>query len=109
MSQLTQLKCPQCDGELGLRERYERLLDLLESGLIVYNANNKFEANQQNPELAAHVMEASVQMYDILAKYWNDIPGDNVQEKINMVEEKRIYQRDVDGNVIPQEKNTLIQ
>lgn len=103
------LTCTQCGGELGLRERYERLLDLLESGLVVFDANNKFEQNQQNPELAQNVMEASIQMYQILGSYWNDIPGDTIVEKMKNVDDKRLYERDENGKVIPKEKQTILQ
>lgn len=106
---MSRLKCSHCDGELGLRERYERLLDLLEASLVVYNANNKFEANPTNQEMAANVMEASVQLHTVIGKYWNDIPGDTIQQKLKNVEDKRIYERDEKGNVIPKEKEVLIQ
>jgi len=83
------IACTQCGTELGLSERYERLLDLLEAGLIVFDTNNKFEADQQNPDKATAVMEASIQMYDILGAYWADIPGDNINEKVVNVQKKR--------------------
>jgi len=101
---MSQLRCVTCGGEVGLRERYERLLDLLEAGMVVFNANNKFEQDQQNPKLAEEVMEASVQMYNILGKYWNDIPGETIQEKIEKIESKRIYERDESGNILPVNK-----
>lgn len=98
---MSQLTCVTCGNEIGLRERYERLLDLLESGMVVYHANNRFEQDQQNPARAEEVMQASVQMYNILAGYWNDIPGDTVKEKLENIEAKRIYERDDKGKVIP--------
>jgi len=98
---MSQLRCVTCGNEIGLRERYERLLDLLEAGMVVFNANNRFEQDQQNPKLAEEVMQASVQMYNILGTYWNDIPGESIQEKLKNIESKRIYERDENGKVIP--------
>jgi len=101
------MKCTQCGSELGLRERYERLLDLLESGLVIYDANNKFERDQQNPEMAQNVMQASIQMYDILGSYWTDIPGENISEKLKNVNEKRMYEINEDGKMVL--KNVILQ
>jgi hypothetical protein len=100
------LKCAKCSGELGLRERYERLLDLLQAGIVVYHANNEFEKNQQDRINAENVMTASVQLYNILGTYWEDIPGDTIQEKLESIESKRQYDRDENGKVIPKEKET---
>jgi len=98
---MSQLRCVTCGNEIGLRERYERLLDLLEAGMVVFHANNKFERDQQDPRLAEEVMQASVQMYDILGKYWNDIPGETITEKLSNIDSKRIYERDADGKIVP--------
>lgn len=97
--------CPHCNGEIGLRERYERLLDLLQAGLVVFDANNKFEQNSTNSDLARNVMAASVQMYNIIAKYWEDIPGETIEQKLQAIEEKRILEKDENGKfVVKKEK-----
>jgi len=98
---MSRLSCSSCGNELGLRERYERLLDLLEAGMIVFHSNNRFEQDQTNPQRAEEVMQASVQMYNILGTYWNDIPGETITEKIKNIDEKRIYERDENGSVTP--------
>jgi len=101
------LTCITCSGELGLRERYERLLDLLEAGLVVYHCNNQLEADANNQAKAQNVMQASVQMYEMLGKYWHDIPGDTVHEKLQNIEDKRKLGRDEEGNVIAFTKEDL--
>ncbi len=98
------ITCTHCGNELGLRERYERLLDLLEAGMIVYHSNNRFEQDQSNPKIAEEVMQASVQMYNVLGTYWNDIPGETVQEKLKNIDDKRIFERDENGKVCPMAK-----
>lgn len=103
-TQSKMLECINCGGELGLRERYERLLDLLGAALVVYHTNNELERDQTNPAKAQNVMESSVQMYEMIGKYWEDIPGDNVREKLTSLEEKRILARDENGEVLPYTK-----
>ena len=101
------LTCINCGGELGLRERYERLIDLLEAGMVVFHCNNQLEDDQNNPAKAQNVMQASVQMYEMLGKYWEDIPGDNVQEKLASIESKRKLARDENGQVMPYTKEEM--
>ena len=98
---MSELKCVTCGGELGLRERYEGLLNLLEAGMVVFACNNKVEQNPSNPNHMAELGEASVQMYSILLKYWNDIPGDTIEDKLENIEAKRMFERDDNGNIIP--------
>lgn len=98
------LKCSHCGGELGLRERYERILDLLQAGLIVFDMNNKFEANPTSPEAGKNVMIASVQMHEILSKYWEDVPGTTLQEKLEAIESKRHFERGENGELVPRVK-----
>lgn len=101
------LTCINCGGELGLRERYERMLDLLEAGLVVFHSNNELERDQNNPAKAQNVMQASVQMYEMIGKYWEDIPGDNIQEKLASLESKRTLARDDKGHVMPYTKDEM--
>lgn len=94
------IRCPNCQSEVGLRERYERLLDLLEASLIVKRMNDRMEENPESPTVAKALMEASIQMYEQVNKFWNDIPGETLDDKLKAIKERRILERDKDGKFV---------
>ena len=91
------ITCANCGGEVGLRERYERLLDLLEAALIVKRMNDRLEENPESATVAKAVMESSIQLYEQITKFWNDVPGDSLDAKLEAVRGRRILERDKDG------------
>lgn len=84
--------CLKCGGELGLRERYERLLRLLEASLVIYDLNQKFEESPSDQLVTKAILEASVQLHKVIGEYWLDIPGDTLKAKLDNVAAK--YQDD---------------
>lgn len=97
------LKCIHCNAELGLRERYERQLDLLQACLVVFKANENFEQTPDNKDRAREVMQASVQLHKIIKQYWDDIPGETLQAKLDAVDAKRELEKGEDGKYRPKQ------